>query len=468
VEDIRGKIAQGAAWMIGLKVIDSMLGVASTIILARLLVPSDFGVVAMALSMIALLEVMTAFGFDNALIQRSNVDRSHMDTAWTLNLCFGLGIACLLLALANPASIFYDEPRLAPIMYFLALGWLVSGAENIGVVTFRKEMNFRKEFIFTLLKRMSSFAVTIPLAIILRNYWALAAGIVAGKFLSTTLSYLVHPYRPRPSLAGIQDLIRFSAWIFLTNFANFVAIRLSDFVLGRLSGARALGLYNLSREIGALATSEFVSPINRAAYPGYAKLANDRATLRSVFVEAMGLITFIAIPAGFGVAAVDAPLILLAFGQAWVDAIPIVSILAIYGAATAIASNSGYVYLSIGRPHVLTALVAGHVVLLIPALILMAGSWGAIGAAWAVLIVELVFLPISVAVLLRVLSLPATIFLSAIWRPIAGAAIMFFAVRKVVELVETVIGAGNALQLLSGIATGVVVYFGTVFLLWRL
>ena len=172
--------ARGVGWMVLFKLSERSVGFVSTLILARLLRPNDFGLVAMATAVAAGAGLMSAFGFDSALIQRQHVDRSHYDTAWSFNVVFGIAVGILLVLLAVPASRFYREPRLEDIIYVLAVVALVQGFENIGTVQFRKELDFRKEFKFLLGKRIASFAVTMTLAFTIRSYWALVAGILTG------------------------------------------------------------------------------------------------------------------------------------------------------------------------------------------------------------------------------------------------------------------------------------------------
>ncbi|MBK9029625.1 MAG: oligosaccharide flippase family protein [Propionivibrio sp.] len=155
--------------------------------------PSDFGLVAMGSSVVALTELMGGFGFDSALIQRQDARRAHYDTAWTFGVLFGVAIALVLILLAKPAADFYHEPRLELIIPLLALGALIRGFENIGTVAFRKELNFHKEFRFLMIKRISGFVVTVALAVIFRTFWALIAGIIVAKSVALIISYQLHP-----------------------------------------------------------------------------------------------------------------------------------------------------------------------------------------------------------------------------------------------------------------------------------
>ncbi len=139
-------MAKGAAWMVAMRIAIRAIGLVSIVILARLLVPADFGLVALATMLYGLIEVMGQFGFDVVLIQNQSAGRRHYDTAWTLTVIRNLVLAGLLAAGAPWAAGFFEEPRLQSILYWLALAALVEGFANIGVVNFRKELRFHKDF----------------------------------------------------------------------------------------------------------------------------------------------------------------------------------------------------------------------------------------------------------------------------------------------------------------------------------
>jgi lipopolysaccharide exporter len=166
VQNIDRAMTKGALWMILARLGDRSLGLVSTVVLVRLLAPSDFGLIAMGMSIIAVCELIGQLGFDMALIQNRHAGRKHYDTAWTFNVIFAGVTSIGLLLLAVPAAKFYGEPRLTPIVLFLALGSLISSFENIGVIAFRRDLQFSKEFGFIFGKKLASFAITIPLALI--------------------------------------------------------------------------------------------------------------------------------------------------------------------------------------------------------------------------------------------------------------------------------------------------------------
>src|SRR5712691_3816184 len=261
------RIARGAAWMVAFKLLDRSIGGVSVVIIARLLVPADFGLVAMATATIAIIELISAFNFDMALIQSQEATRAHYDTAWTLNVAMAAVCALLVAAAAFPAGPFYGDSRLGPIMLWLALATWIRGFENVGVVGFRKELQLNREFQLLLTKRIVVFLVTISIALATRSYWALVLGTLAGSVGGVVLSYLFHPYRPRFDLTASGDLLHFSKWMVFSNVINTLASRASDLIIGKSLGPAPLGLFNLAHEISNLPSTELSAPVNRAVYP---------------------------------------------------------------------------------------------------------------------------------------------------------------------------------------------------------
>ena len=460
------RMAKGAVWMVFVKLAERSIGLVSTMILARLLVPADFGIIAMAVSFAAILEVMGAFSFDIALIQRQDAERRHYDTAWTFNVLYGVASAIALVALARPAAVFYSEARLESVMYAFAAIALIQSLENIGIVAFAKDLELHREFAFRVGKKVVGFVVTLAFAWHFRTFWALVAGMLAMRVAGVALSYRMHDYRPRLSLAGRQDLFHFSKWVLLSNLLIFLNQRSVDFLIGRLAGANALGLYSVSYEVSNLPTTELAFPISRAVFPGYAKIADDRAALRKSFLGVIAIIAIFAVPIGAGISVLAEPFVLGLLGRKWVETIPLIQVLAVFGIVRACVNNTGSVYLALGRPGAVGILTFISLVVLVPCVAWGAMRWGPVGAAWAMLATSLLVLPLNVAWLMRLLDAPISAFGSVLWRPAVGTMIMACALM-VLRPLWFGEGANAWLQLGALVPVGAGVYVSVVLLLWR-
>jgi lipopolysaccharide exporter len=466
-EDLRGKMARGAAWMVLFKFIDRGIGLLSTLLLARLLSPGDFGIVGMAMAFVALLELLGGFGFDMALIQRADATPAHYNTAWTFNVIVGATIGLLMLAGADLVAEYYHQPTLAWVIRAMAVNAVLQGFGNIGVVAFRKEMQFNKEFWFLLSKRLITFPVTITLAFVLKNYWALVIGIIAGRALELGISYVAHPYRPRFTVSAAPDLLHFSKWLLVLNLLNFIKERAAYFVVGRMGGAHALGLFSVTYELASMPGTELVAPINRAVYPAYARIAHDRNALQREYLSVMGMISLAAIPAIAGMAAVAKLLVPLALGPDWLDAIPVLQLLAFFGIAQVMQSNAYSLCLASGRVKVYTGIQTAHASLIVLTLIVFMYWRGLNGAALAYVMTALVMLPITFGIVLRMLAIPVAVFLANVWRPVVAAAVMFLAVSVSIRNVPPTAPLATLVPaLLGAVVLGVVVYCATVALSW--
>lgn len=455
--------------MIAFRLADRSLGLISMLVLARLLVPQDFGVVAMAMSVVGLLELLTAFGFDIALIHKKENDRDEWDTAWTFGVVFGLGTAAVLGAAATPMASFYRTPDLADVIRALALGAVIQGFRNIGVVAFRKEMQFDREFRFMVARKIAGFVVTIPAAFILENYWALVIGQLVGRIVETGLSYRVHPYRPRLTLVAAGNLLHFSKWLLAANLSGYLRERGADWVLGRTAGAHALGSYNLGAEVAAMPSTELLAPVNRALIPVYAKIVNSQGNLAGEYISVLSMMALIGIPAVVGLAGVSSLLVPVILGPNWSDVIPILTVLAFGGLAHIVAGNVYPAYLALGRPDLTLKMNILAVSLFFVGMLVAVPRFGPIGAAWSALVANFTTVPVSIFFVVRLMKVRPSNVVLAIWRPILAACAMHFLVRSYSSRVEEQMSSGNDLLLLmGGVLVGAVAYTLGVSVLWLL
>ncbi len=461
-------MATGALWMVLFKLLERGLGLISTLILARLLMPKDFGIVAMAMSVIALLELFSAFGMDTVLIQQRDARPEHFDTAWTLNVLAGCAVATLLAVLSIPASHFYREPRLVAVALALAVGAVIQGLENVGVVEFRKQLRFDREFRYLLAKKLLAFVVTVPLAFWLRNYWALVIGTLAGRAGAVCLSYLIQPLRPRFSLATASEMLHFSKWLMVQNLLSFLKERSASFFIGRVAGPAALGMFSVSAEVASMPGTELIAPINRAILPAYVKLAHDPVALGREYLSVMAGIGLIGVPAVAGVALTAPFIVLLVLGPTWTAAEPLLEVLAFFGITQVLQSNAYSAFIALGKPAIFAKINAFHVVALLLCLSTLTPVYGARGAAWAYVVAAIAALPVNFYYIIKFLGLRSLDFVARLWRPLLSAAGMYVTGKLWGPQLPP--GAKSSAEafvpLLSCIAVGAATYVVVDILLW--
>jgi len=308
-----------------------VLGLVSTLILVRLLVPKDFGLVALATGFSQGVLALSAFGIDEAVIRQRDATREVYDTAFTINLIRGLVTAMAVALCAWPVAAFFEDPRLVPILLVLAGCTLIAGFENIGIVEFRRHFEFHKEFRLLMLPRLCAIGVTIASALVWRSHWALIAGIATGQVLETGMGYVMHPYRPRLGFAAWRQLATFSIWSWAVSVAIMIRDRLDGFVIGRMLGITQVGVYSAGAEIALLPTYELAAPLSRVCFSSFAAASREEQEIASTYLRILATVIVVSLPIATGVSMVAGPVVMLTFGPAWMGAADVVRILGFSG-----------------------------------------------------------------------------------------------------------------------------------------
>jgi lipopolysaccharide exporter len=467
---IFARTAHGAGWMVAWRAATRILGLASTLILVRILDPSDFGIVALAMSCVLIVDAMAFIGAEDSLVREKEPSRAMLDTAFTLNVLRALVSSMVIAALAKPAAAFLGEPGLTPVILLLAASAAIEGFGNIGTVAFRRGLEFEKEFRLQVVPRLAAVLLTVFLAVMLRNYWALVAGIVLQRVLRMAFSYAMHAYRPRFSLAAWRDLAAFSGWAWAIMVATQLRGRAESILIGRMLDATDVGIYEAGKEIAFLPTSELVQPVCYAAYSGFAESRNTGGNPGVACLRLIGVLALLSLPAGFGLSAIAAPLVKLALGPNWSPAIPVIQALGIAGAA----AGFGIACNTLMRVHGLMRLSFRITIVSLPlriALLLILIPIGGLPAAtMGIAVATLLGRVGSLVITFRHFGIGFADLAVRVWRSILAAAAMSGA------LWWSGLGWNSApqdaawdcaLAIVSATALGATVYIAVVMALWR-
>jgi len=336
-------VTTGTYITVAMRWTDRFIGVVSTLILARLLVPADFGIIAMASIIIGFAISIFDVGVNVALIQNNNTTQDHYDSAWTLRLLQSALITTILFAIAPWVAAYFNDNRVELVLQLLSFSVLMEGMENIGVVTFQKHMQFGAEFKFLFFRRVAGFITTISFALLLKSYWALVIGTLVGRSLGVVLSYLVHPMRPRFSFGKMAELLSVSQWMLLRSIGGYLMNNLAKLFVGQGYTSEIMGGYSLASEISAMPTGEILAPLNRVLFPAFVEVKDNTKDLKSLFLLAQGIQVLITVPAAVGFALVAEEIVLSMLGKKWIFVVPFIQILALVNVAEAIATSSGYI-----------------------------------------------------------------------------------------------------------------------------
>ena len=418
------RTARGAGWIIIWRMSTRLLGIASTVVLVRLLPPADFGLVALATSFSTAVEWLSSIGVNDSLVREARLDRPLYDTGFTLNLMRGLVMAIAIAAEAYPVATFFGDPRLANILLVLAVATFVSALENIGVVDFRRSLAFEMEFRLSVIPRVGAIIASIVGALLFRNYWALVVGIAVWRTLRLGLTYWMHPYRPRLTMRAWRQLIGFSFWSWLSAIVVLIRDRSDTVVIGRMFGAAMVGVYSVGWEIGTLTSTELVEPLTAALFAGFSEAKRTGTNVSEGFFKAISATFLLTLPMGVGMSQLADPVIHLAFGSPWVEAVPLVQVFALVCTLKVIAYFSAVLLNSQGLIHIQFRITCVSTVVRIALLFLLVSPFGLMGAAMAVggciAVEEVLFLVYT----FRRFNLRAIELLRCTWRCVLATAVM--------------------------------------------
>jgi O-antigen/teichoic acid export membrane protein len=328
VSDIKSRIVRASLWISAARGTTNLLTALSTIVLARLLVPADFGLVALGTSMLVVLQAFTELSLSQALIHTREPTPDHYNTAWSLG--FGRGLLIGLgFALAAPfAASAYNEPRLEGVMLALGANAILSGLQNPKLVMLQKQLNFHQEAIRSISAMLLQVTVSITVAVIFRSYWALIAGMLTGQVTNVILSYTLVPFRPALGWKHFRELWSFSVWLSLGQIVNTLNYRFDQLLVGTFLGRADLGLYTVGGRLSIMPGQEIVRPLTKTLFPAFSLTADNTARLGRAYQRVQGVVTAIALPASMGFALIADPVVRLALGEKWLGAIPVIQLLA--------------------------------------------------------------------------------------------------------------------------------------------
>lgn len=326
---IASKVGRASFWVAASKGLVSVISAVSTVVLARLLLPRDFGLVAIGLTMINIVAAVTDLSLVSALIQHESPKEEHLHCAWTLNALRGAILCAFFIAVGPLVAHFYHDRRLVTVMVVIGSSVFCSGLTNPKVAMLKRDLVFWQDFIIQVAQKLVMTVASIVFAVLYKSYVALLAGIIAGEITQVAVSYMFVPYRPRVRLFGYRDLIGFSGWLTLSQIVQTINWRLDPLIVGKFVGASQLGLFTVFGRLAAIPTRDTTLPLTATLFPALCQVRDDRQRLQGAAMRAQVLISAISLPCACLTASVAYPLVLLTMGRHWISAIYVLQILAV-------------------------------------------------------------------------------------------------------------------------------------------
>jgi O-antigen/teichoic acid export membrane protein len=330
MKDFEQKVIRGGLAKIGAQGATFVIRAGSLMVLARLLDPRDFGLVAMVTAFTGVLNLFRDFGLSQATVQRLEVTDDQISTLFWINVLVGVILAAMLAGMAPVVAAFYHEPHLVWVTVILATAFVFNGAGVQHVALLERQMRFTALATIDVVSLVVTTAIGIGMAVAHFGYWALVVAAVSGPLVSTICLWLTTgwiPGRPR-SRVGLHSLMRFGGGLTLTNLIVYIAYNLEKVLLGRVWGADALGIYGRGYQLVNLPTENLNSACWGVAFSGLSRVRNDPGRFKSYFLRGYSLILALTIPITIAAALFAPDLIFVFLGPKWKDVSQIFRLLA--------------------------------------------------------------------------------------------------------------------------------------------
>ena len=380
--DLKRKSVRGGATTLASQGMSVAVQLASTVILARLLSPEDYGIMAMVLAITAFAGLFRDMGLSVAAVQKKSLSRAQQSNLFWLNVLMG-ALLTVAVAFSSPlVASFYKKPELVAVTQVLSTTFLISSLATQAGAMLVRQMQFGRKAFATISGSVVTLAVAVIMAMQGYSYWSLVFGNVFGGVCTTLLLFILSPFRPSlPSRgSGVREMVKFGANVTAFNFVNYFHRNLDNILIGRVWGTESLGLYSRAYGLLLLPISSIRAPIIAVALPALSKLQGDPAAFRNYYLRTTSLLAFLSMPLTSFLFVCSRPIIELALGPDWMGVAPIFSVLAI---ASFIQPASGFVgslLLSLGRGRRFLACGAFNAGFFAAAF-LIGVQWGAIGVA---------------------------------------------------------------------------------------
>jgi PST family polysaccharide transporter len=430
----------------------------STIILARLLAPADFGLVAMAAVVIGFIEIFNDLGTATAVIQRKEPSRALLASVFWINAGFGLAATLVLILLAPLLGVFYREPQVAPIMQVLSLSLLLSGIGTMQKSLLERDLEFEKLARQEIGTTLFATLIGITAAFLGYGAWSLVYQMLAGNLVATLLIWRASHWRPSWQFdwPEIRSMIGFSLNLTGGNIFNYFARNADKLLIGRFLGVQDLGYYDLAYRLMQFPLQGISAVISRVMFPLYSRMQDDARQFGRTYLKVASAIALISFPLMLGLTALAGPFVLTLFGAAWTPVIPLLLILAPLGAVQSILTTIGNIYAAKGRTDLGLWWTVGAGLLTVLSFVLGL-PWGILGVTVSYAIVMLLLTYPGFAIPFRLIGLKVRDLGRVLWRPAACSLVMYAVVTGTVLLSPPGVPGWITLSLL--VPLGAVVYF---------
>ncbi len=464
--DLAGRTLAGAGWLIASRLGTRSIDFVGLLLLANLLLPTDFGMVAVALTLVQIVEAIFEIPITQVLVRSEAITPDLLDTAFTIGLLRGGTLTLALAALAWPFAIVFHDPRLVPLIGFLSLAPAMRGLTSPAMAHYARAIDFRRDLLIEVIGKAVALGCSVPLAIATRSYWALATATVAGPVAMMALSYWFAPYHPRWSLARWGVFSHFVGWMTASQTIGALNWQIDRLLLARFVGKAELGSFSLAGDLAAIPDQAMIKPTARPLLGAFAALQGDAGRLSRAYARSVGMMLTAGLPIALGLSLLAEPVVRLALGPKWQACWPMLQWLALPLIPAMITAPLGSLAMSTGRTETIMHRNVVELVLKIPLIFAGAYCYGTFGLIAGRLTSAVLVLVFCTWLVTRLTRLTIVEQLLGLWRPLGAGGAMVLALFALRPLLHGLHGIQLGIGLAGCGGTAVACYLATLFGLW--
>ena len=408
-KSLRAQISAGVGWGLLFSVVTQVSRVAVGLVLVRLLTPEDYGLAAMALVCTAFVLTLSDASLGKALVQRPTIDELDRSTVFWATLGIGVLLTGAGVAASGPLAHLFHQPKVQPLIAVLSLSFILVSLQMTQASLFQREMMFKATTVRLILSAAVGGAVGILIAVLGGGAWALIGQQLALTATSAVLLWLLSPWRPRLmfSWSRLRSLGGFGLNVMGSRLMDDVSTNADNVLIGRFLGSAALGAYSVAYNLMTLPIARLVIPIQDTLFPAYARIQDDTARVRQIWLRTTAVVTSVVAPAMVGLMVVAPDFVHVVLGSRWAAAAPVLRILAPLAVAQSLAALASTTLLARDRTKTIFRCSVVNTIVVVSAFIIGL-RWGIIGVAAAFACVSIPMAGVLVYLAANALGAPAS------------------------------------------------------------
>lgn len=429
-----------------------LIGLVNTLVLLKLLTPTDFGVAALSTFFVSMFVAFSHVGVAYFVIASDDMSEEELDSIWSLGLITKTITSIVLFFSAEWISNYVNNVDMIHVIQVVSIMPFLSGLRNVALDQAEKHYKFKPIIVTTMVGRAVGSVISIILAIYLQSYWALIIGVIASTLVETVMGYVFFPRVPRLSCKYWSKQWGFSKWLYVGSIVGYLRSRVDVLLLGNITDSRGVGLYSISTEFAWMPFNELIIPINRGFFSVLSRIKNDSVKWYQSVIQQLTVNILIVVPCSFGMMVISEPFTELFLGDKWSNAdvlihtlAPLMIVMSVYGVFNTILTIMKRMKLIIFSDLLFLAGIVAYFLMYQHQDITVLAE----GRLW----IGLLYLFWVIVLLLLIVKIKVSDVLLLFIPPLVSSALMYIIVDRVLDLFNS-----SAIQLVIGMPLGVVIY----------